>query len=143
VHLSRGDTTLIVSVCAGILTGSWANYQLGNMKASELAPPYAVIWPSVDMVGCALLRTVLGFCGVVAVRAAGKSLSYAVLCALLGSDRDQLRRSEDSLRNADKITVELCYKYFTYAMIGFNTTYVFPNVFKLLRINRPTYYTEI
>ncbi|CAG9785376.1 unnamed protein product [Diatraea saccharalis] len=140
---TRGDTTMIVSVCAGILGGSWCNYRAGNMAASALAPPYAVIWPSVEMAGCALLRTVLGFCGVLATRAAGKSVSYATVCALLGKDKNELRDSENSLDNKNKILVELCYKYFTYGMIGFNTTYVFPNVFELLQINRPTYYTEI
>lgn len=134
---------MIVSVCAGILIGSWTNYQLGNMAASPHAPPYKIIWPSVEMLGCTILRTILGFCGVLATRAIGKSFSYAVICALLGKDKNELRNSENSLDNKNKIIVELCYKYFTYGMIGFNTTYVFPNVFDLLRINRPTYYTEI
>ncbi|KAJ0175381.1 hypothetical protein K1T71_008540 [Dendrolimus kikuchii] len=113
------------------------------LLASELDPPYEIIWPSVQMGGCAILRTVLGLCGVVATRAIGKSLSYAVICALLGKDKNELRNSENSLDNKNKIIVELCYKYFTCGMIGFNTTYVFPNVFELLKINRPTYYTEI
>ncbi|CAB3250850.1 unnamed protein product [Arctia plantaginis] len=140
---TRGDTTMIVSVCAGILTGSWTNYQLGNMVASELDPPYEIIWPSKEMLGCTILRTILGFCGVLATRAFGKSVSYAFVCALLGKDKNELRNSENSLDNKNKIIVELSYKYFTCAMIGFNTTYVFPNVFALLKIDRPTYYTEI
>ncbi|CAG4966943.1 unnamed protein product [Colias eurytheme] len=140
---TRGDTTMIVSVCAGILIGSWTNYQLGNMAVSDKTPPYEIIWPSVEMFGCMLLRTILGFCGVLATRAFAKSFSYAFVCALLGKDKNELRNSEDSLDNKNKIFVECCYKYFTYGMIGFNTTYVFPNVFDLLMINRPTYYTEI
>ncbi|CAH2107928.1 unnamed protein product [Euphydryas editha] len=140
---TRGDTTMIVSVCAGILTGSWTNYQLGNMAASPLDPPYEIIWPSIEMFGCTLLRTTLGFCGVLATRALAKSFSYAFVCALLGKDKNELRNSENSLDNKNKIIVECSYKYFTYGLIGFNTTYVFPNVFDLLFINRPTYYTEI
>lgn len=140
---TRGDTTMIVSVCAGILTGSWTNYRLGNMTADDRGPPYRIIWPSVEMLGCTILRTTLGFCGVLATRAIGKSVSYAFICALLGKDKNELRNSEDSLDNKNKVTVELCYKYFTYAMVGFNTTFVFPNVFSLLSINRPTYYTEV
>ncbi|XP_021191169.2 sphingosine-1-phosphate phosphatase 1 [Helicoverpa armigera] len=140
---TRGDTTMIVSVCAGILTGAWTHYQLGNMAASPAAPPYQIIWPSYNMLGCTILRTILGFCGVLATRAIAKSLSYAFVCALLGKDKNELRNSEDSLDNKNKIIVELSYKYFTYGMIGFNTTYVFPRVFDLLKINRPTYYTEI
>ncbi|XP_073949106.1 sphingosine-1-phosphate phosphatase 2-like [Choristoneura fumiferana] len=140
---TRGDTTMIVSVCAGILTGSWTNYQLGHMTAAPLPPPYEIIWPSIEMLGLTILRTILGFCGVIATRAIGKSVSYAFVCALLGKDKNELRNSEDSLDNKNKIIVELCYKYFTCGMIGFNTTYVFPTVFDLLKINRPTYYTEI
>ncbi|CAK1601426.1 unnamed protein product [Parnassius mnemosyne] len=140
---TRGDTTMIVSVCAGILTGSWTNYQLGNMVASSADPPYEIIWPSIEMLGCTILRTILGFCGVLATRAIAKSVSYAFVCALLGKDKNELRNSEDSLDNKNKIIVELCYKYFTCGLIGFNTTYVFPNVFHLLQINRPTYYTEV
>ncbi|XP_063533562.1 sphingosine-1-phosphate phosphatase 1-like [Cydia strobilella] len=140
---TRGDTTMIVSVCAGILTGSWTNYQLGNLAPASTPPPYTIIWPSIDMLGNTILRTILGFCGVVATRAIGKSVSYAFICALLGKDKNELRNSENSLDNKNKIIVELCYKYFTCGMIGFNTVFVFPNVFYLLRINRPTYYTEI
>ncbi|XP_045447648.1 sphingosine-1-phosphate phosphatase 2-like [Melitaea cinxia] len=140
---TRGDTTMIVSVCAGILTGSWTNYQLGNMVASPLDPPYEIIWPSIEMFGCTLLRTTLGFCGVLATRALAKSFSYGFVCALLGKDKNELRNSENSLDNKNKIIVECSYKYFTYGLIGFNTTYIFPNVFDLLFINRPTYYTEI
>lgn len=134
---------MIVSVCAGILAGSWTNYLVGNMAPPPSAPPYAVIWPSVEMLGLTLLRTTLGFCGVLATRAIAKSLSYAFVCALLGKDKNQLRDSADSLDNYNKIVVELSYKYFTYGLIGFNTTCLFPNVFDLLKINRPTYYTEI
>lgn len=134
---------MIVSVCAGILTGAWTNYKLGNMVASEEDPPYEIIWPSIPMLGCTILRTVLGFCGILATRAIAKSLSYAFVCALLGKDKNELRNSENSLDNKNKIIVELSYKYFMCAMIGFNTIYICPNVFELLMINRPTYYTEI
>lgn len=54
------------------------------------------------------------------------------LCALLGKDKNELRNSENTLENRDKTIVELCYKYFTCGMIGFNTLYLLPNVFKLL-----------
>ncbi|CAG9578089.1 unnamed protein product [Danaus chrysippus] len=140
---TRGDTTMIVSVCAGLLVGAWVNFQCGHMSPSPSPPPYTIIWPSVDMLGCTLLRTTLGLCGVLATRAIAKSFSYALICALLGKDKNELRNSADSLDNKNKIFVECCYKYFTYGLIGFNTTYVFPNVFELLLINRPTYYTEI
>lgn len=140
---TRGDTTMIVSVCAGILIGAWANYQLGHMTAAPDKPPYEIIWPSTPMLGCTILRTVLGLCGVLATRAIAKSFSYAFVCAILGKDKNELRNSENSLDNKNKIIVELSYKYFTYGMIGFNTLFIFPTVFNLIGIDRPTFYTEI
>ncbi|XP_077285829.1 sphingosine-1-phosphate phosphatase 1-like [Arctopsyche grandis] len=140
---TRGDTTMVVSVCAGIQIGAWTNYQLGHMIASSTIPPYKIIWPSYDMLGLAILRTILGFCGVIATRAIAKSISYAFVCALLGKDKNELRNSENSLENKNKIIVELSYKYFTCAMIGFNSLFLLPNVFKLVGIERPTFYTEI
>lgn len=138
-----GDTTMTVSVCAGLQIGSWLNYQLGTMRPPDTLPPYAILWPSYAMLGLMLLRTVLGLCAVLATRAIGKSVSYAVVCAALGRDANELRRSEDSLQNRDKILVELCYKYFACAMIGFNTVALLPQVFRLLGIGRPDFYTEM
>lgn len=139
---TRGDTTLTVSVCAGIQIGAWLTYQLGNMVPPLSPPPYEIIWPSHAQLGCMVLRTVLGLCCVVATRAIGKSISYGFVCALLGRDKNELRNSENSLENKHKIIVELSYKYFTYGMIGFITQYLLPSVFKLLQIGRPDFYTE-
>lgn len=139
---TRGDTTLTVSVTAGIQIGAWITYQMGNMVPPALPPPYEIIWPSYTQLGCIMLRTVLGMCCVMATRAIGKSVSYGFVCALLGRDKNELRNSENSLQNKHKIIVELSYKYFTYGMIGLITQYIVPNVFKLLEIGRPDFYTE-
>lgn len=140
---TRGDTALTVSVCAGLQIGAWLHYILGDFQPPANPPPYEIIWPSYAMLGMLLLRTVLGLCCVVATRAFGKSISYAFVCFLLGRDQNELRRSENTLQNKNKIIVELSYKFFTCGMIGFNTQYLLPNVFKLLRIGRPDFYTEI
>ncbi|XP_058815818.1 sphingosine-1-phosphate phosphatase 2-like [Topomyia yanbarensis] len=140
---TRGDTTLTVSVCAGIEIGAWLHYMLGDISSPVNPPPYEIIWPSYAMLGMLLLRTVLGLCCIVATRAFGKSISYAFVCFLLGRDKNELRRSENTLENKNKIIVELSYKFFTYGMIGFNTQYLLPKVFKLLKIGRPDFYTEV
>lgn len=139
----RGDTTLIVSVATGIHIGAWCNYQLGYMQPASTAPPYMIIWPTYGMLGLSLLRTVLGLCGVIATRAIGKSISYGFVCILLGKDKNELRNSPNSLENRDKTIVELSYKYFTFGLIGVNIQYLLPNVFKMLNIHRPDFYTEI
>lgn len=95
------------------------------------------------MLGMLILRTVIGLCCVLATRAIGKSVSYALLCSILGRDKTELIRSENTLENKDKIFVELSYKFITYGLIGFNLQYLLPNVFKFLGIGRPDFYTEV
>uniref|UniRef100_A0A182JYB0 Phosphatidic acid phosphatase type 2/haloperoxidase domain-containing protein n=1 Tax=Anopheles christyi TaxID=43041 RepID=A0A182JYB0_9DIPT len=140
---TRGDTALTSSVCAGIEIGAWLHYHLGEFQQPAQPPPYEIIWPSYSMLGLLLLRTVLGLCCIVASRAFAKSISYAFVCFILGRDKNELRQSEDTLENKNKIIVELSYKWFTYGVIGFNTQYLLPSVFKLLNIGRPDFYTEI
>lgn len=132
-----------ISITAGLQIGSWIHYQLGNMVPATISPPYQIIWPTYQMLGLIILRTVLGLCCILATRAIAKSISYGFVCALLGKDKNELRNSASTLENRDKTIVELCYKYFTYGMIGINITYLLPNVFKLLGIGRPDFYTEI
>ena len=140
---TRGDTTLCVGLYAGIAVGAWINYQLGYIEEPILRPPYPVIWPSHAMWGQLLLRTVLGLCCVLATKAVGKTVCYAVACAFLGRDRTELIKSENSLENKAKIFVDLSSKFTMTLMIGINIQYLLPNVFKLIGIGRPDFYTEI
>lgn len=134
---------MILSVCVGIHIGAWLNFQTGIMYPPELTPPYTIIWPSYTMLGCVLLRTFLGFLGVLVTRQLAKMYSYGILCALLRKDINSLKQSENTLQNKHKTIVELGCKYVTCAMIGFNTMYLLPHLFRLLRIERLTFYTEI
>ncbi|KAF5296659.1 hypothetical protein FQR65_LT10199 [Abscondita terminalis] len=140
---TRGDTTMIVSVCVGLLLGSWLNYQTGKMRVSELNPPYTIIWPSLLMIGCLLLRTLIGFLLVFLTKQLANNICYNFLCTLLREDVDLLKKSENSLDNLHKNFVDLVCKYVTCALIGFNTVFLIPYVFRLFRIERPTFYTEI
>lgn len=140
---TRGDTTMVVSVTAGVHVGAWLNYWTGAMSAPALPPPYRVIWPSYSMLGRMILRTILGFCSVIATKAIFKSLSYATMCAILKVNPTELMESEYYLENRNKILVDLVYKYITCFMIGVNTVYLLPNVFSMIGIERPTFYTEM
>ncbi|PNF35891.1 Sphingosine-1-phosphate phosphatase 1 [Cryptotermes secundus] len=140
---TRGDTTMVLSVCVGVHVGAWTNYQLGVLSESPDSPPYAIIWPSYEMLGLSALRTVIGFCCIVATRALCKSASYATVCTLLRLNSRELQQSQNSIKNRQKITVELSYTFITYALLGFNTVYLLPSVFRLMSIERPTFYTEI
>lgn len=140
---TRGDTTMCVALYAGIQLGAWLNYQLSYIHESTLIPPYPIIWPSHAMLGQLLLRTVIGICCVLATRALGKSMVFALACAFLGRDKTELIQSENSLKNTHKIFVDLSSKYAMAFMIGLNIQYLMPNVFKLIHIGRPDFYTEI
>lgn len=140
----RGDTAMIVSVCVGVQIGSWLNYQTGIMvPTEEFTAPYIIMWPSYSMLGCLILRTIIGFIFVLLTRQIFKNGTYHFLCTLLKEDAQNLKRSENTLQNKHKTFVELSCKYVYCAMIGFNTLYLLPLLFKFLRIERPTFYTEI
>ncbi|XP_047347428.1 sphingosine-1-phosphate phosphatase 1-like isoform X2 [Vespa velutina] len=140
---TRGDTTMVVSVTAGVHAGAWLNYKTGALSLSLLPPPYDIIWPSYRMSGCMILRTILGFSSVIGTKAICKSLCYTVICAVLKVNPNELMESENYLENKRKIFTDLVYKYLTCFMIGVNTVYLLPNVFTIIGIERPTFYTEL
>ncbi|XP_076655004.1 sphingosine-1-phosphate phosphatase 2 [Halictus rubicundus] len=140
---TRGDTSMVVSVTTGVHVGAWLNYKTGAMITPTQTPPYHILWPSYAMFGCLILRTILGFCSILATRAVCKSLSYGTMCAILKVSAKDLMKSENSLENKSKVLVDLVYKYLTCFMIGVNTVYLLPNVFTMIGIERPTFYTEI
>lgn len=140
---TRGDTTMTISVCAGLQIGAWLTYQLGASHATPPTEPHEIIWPTYQMIGHLILRTVFGMCCIMATRAIGKSITYAMACAALGKDKNEVRNSPSSLQNKIKTIVELSHTYLTYGLIGINTHYFLPIVFKLIGIGRPDFYTEI
>lgn len=90
--------------------------------------------------GNGALRTVIGLCSIIATIAVCKSAQHAILRCTLRTDIRLAERTQHStLRN----TVELTCKYLSYIVLGFNILYLMPNVFKMLNIERPTFYTEM
>ncbi|KAK4292815.1 hypothetical protein Pmani_034442 [Petrolisthes manimaculis] len=140
---ARGDTTVIVGVGCGSLLGSWLNYQTGVIREPSLPPPYTIIWPSLNMVGLTLLRTILGLVVIVAVKAIFKSLSFATICALLQVRAEDYVNKTGTLTSRHRLVVELFYKFITYIAIGFTVVYTAPMAFRLIGIERPTFYTEV
>jgi len=49
----RGDTTLILATCAGLLTGGWLNVKLGIQDDIRVMNPInnSVSWPSINYLG--------------------------------------------------------------------------------------------
>lgn len=48
-----------------------------------------------------------------------------------------------SLTSRRRLVVELFYKFITYIAIGFTVVYTGPMTFRLVGIERPTFYTEV
>ncbi|XP_060821474.1 sphingosine-1-phosphate phosphatase 1-like [Bombus pascuorum] len=140
---TRGDTTMVVSVTTGVHLGAWLNYNTGAMIAPTKSPPYDIIWPTYPMFGCMILRTILGFSSILVTRAVCKSLCYRIMCAILRINSEDLMKSQNYSEDNNKVLVDLVHKYVTCFMIGVNTVYLLPNVFSIIGIERPTFYTEI
>ncbi|KAL2716899.1 sphingosine-1-phosphate phosphatase 1-like isoform X1 [Vespula squamosa] len=140
---TRGDTTMVVSVTAGVHAGTWLNYKAGLLSFSFLSLPYDIVWPSYRKLGYMILRTVIGFFSVIGTKAICKSLCYTIICAILKVDSNELMRSENYLENKKKIFTDLVYKYLTCFIIGINTVFCLPNAFAVIGIERSIFHTEL
>lgn len=140
---TRGDTTMVVSVTTGVHLGAWLNYISGFMVPPTESPPYYITWPSYSAFACLILRTILGFCSVLLTRAVCKSVTYGTMCAILKINSKDLMESRNYSGDKNKVLVDLVHKYVTCFMIGIDTVYLLPNVFTMIGIERPSFYTEM
>lgn len=133
---ARGDTTVILAVCGGIGLGHWVCFQYGLMERATTPPPYDIIPPSWTWFGQMLMRLSIGVVILFSTRAIMKIIMYNVLRIVTGT-------SEEGMKSHQKLIVELPYKFCTYTMIAVSSVYLAPQVFRLMGIERPTYFTEI
>jgi len=134
---------MVVSFTAGIHAGTWLNYFTGVLRASQSLPPYHIVWPTYSTLGHMILRTVLGFSGVLATKAFYKFLIYVTICGILQINWRELMKCQDYSNNQNKVFVDLVYKYVACFMIGLNTVYLMPQVFGMIGMERSAFYTEI
>lgn len=134
---------MVVSVTSGVHFGSWLNFTTGALSESLLSPPYEINWPTYQTLALIIFRTIFGFCCVIFLRGVCKSLSYSAMCAILRINSKDLIKSENSLKNKNKVIVDLFYKYVTYFMVGFNIAYLMPKIFSIIGIGRNTFYNEM
>lgn len=133
---ARGDTCVIMGAGAGILLGSWLNYQLGIIKGPGLPPPFPIMWPGFNVFGLALLRAAIGILCILAARGVGKVVVFSIVCYLHKCDpTDAKTRTQAS--------VEVPYKLITYLGMGLTITFLSPLVFRMLSIERVTMFTEV
>ena len=131
---------MILGSASGIQLGAWLSYQLGSIRGPPVKPPYPIIYPSYEMLGLCLLRTIIGLVLVVATRAITKSLSYATMRALVKLRKE--KKEKDDVANSE-LFVKIGCKLITYTAIGINIMWFSPAVFRMLGIERPTFHTEI
>jgi sphingosine-1-phosphate phosphatase 1 len=134
---AREDTAVILGSAMGLYLGAWMSYQMGSIRGPPIKPPYSILWPSFEMLGTSLLRTVIGLVTVVATRALAKPLGRTVIRTVLLLVKDNVKEEEI------EANVKLGTKLFTYGLVGVDVTWLAPAVFRLLTIERPTFHTEI
>ena len=132
-NTARGDTTIIMGVGAGIAVASWINHQQGYLVPSEANLPLKVMMPDVQWFGHVVLRMLLGGSMLVATRLIVKRGTYRVTCHLLGLDYKTISKER---YEAQRLVLELPYKYITYFVMGIIAVYVTPIVFRYLDIDR-------
>lgn len=140
---TRSDTAMVVSVTAGIHVGAWLNYCTGILRASQSLSPLHIVWPTYSMLGRLIIRTALGFSGIIATKVLCKFLIYITICGILQINWRELMKCQDYNGNQNKVFVDLVYKYTYCFMIGINTVYLLPQVFSMIGVDRPAFYTEM
>ncbi|XP_011173400.1 sphingosine-1-phosphate phosphatase 1 isoform X1 [Solenopsis invicta] len=140
---TRSDTAMVVSVAAGLHAGAWLNYYSGLLRVSQSSLPFHIVWPTYSTFSHLIIRTVLGFSGVIATKYFCKSFSYITICGILQINWKELMKCQDYNSNQIKVFVDLVYKYLSCFMIGLNTVYLLPQVFNMIGIDRPAFYSEI
>jgi len=133
---ARGDTCVIMGAGAGILLGSWLNYQLGIIKGPGLPPPFPIMWPGYQVCGLALLRAAIGILCIVSARGLGKLAVFSIVCYMRNLD-------PSDPKTRVKTSVEVPLQLITYLGMGFTITFLSPMIFRLLSIERVTMFTEV
>ena len=133
---ARGDTTVILAACAGTGLGHWFSFQYGFMHRCTEPPPYEIIYPTWLWFGQIWARLVIGVVILFATRAIMKSLVFSVLGLITGLNKVQLKAQQS-------LSVEIPDKFIVYCSIAFNTVYLAPQIFRILGIERETFFTEI
>ena len=133
---ARGDTNVIIGAGAGILFGSWLNYQLGIVKGPAGEPPFPIIWPGFDVAILAILRAVIGIVCMGGARFFGKTIGLRLPCYLRGLDVNDAEVRK-------RASVEVPFKLVTYVSVGITITFLSPCVFRRLNIERETMFTEV
>lgn len=124
---SRGDTVIILGVGAGVHCATWFGSYYGFDWDATGDLPQQLILPSLSDARVALIRYAIGMALILSVRFVAKYASLVVIChAASISTKDKLSRR--------RTEVEVPYKFFTYACVGFCTNFIVPLLLERLGI---------
>lgn len=135
---TRGDTTIILATCVGIQIAAWLNYRQYSVEYPPLLPPYELNLPEWRELGFVVIRTLLGYLGIV--------ISFLIFEFVNKGFDWMLTRMKVTIRDVHTKRriprIDLIYKYLTYSTTSFQIVYLFPLIFQYLNINRSNYYWE-
>ncbi|KAG5675158.1 hypothetical protein PVAND_005084 [Polypedilum vanderplanki] len=137
---TKGDTISIAGVFVGVEIGHWLNYQMGYLNDSDVTLPLSLDFSNLIALG---LRTVICLAIAGGSEFIGKIISYSLLCFYFNEDGKALKNAPNTVDNRRKNFIDLSTKFLTYFLLGFNTLFVTPLIFKYFNIQRNSFYTEI
>lgn len=134
-NTAKGDTATVVSVGSGISVGTWVNYHLGYVLASEAIEPLQIPAFNIWWLILALTRSVIGVSILVIVRSIIKPVSIVAFSKLYNVDVKDV----DTQR---KMGMEKPQKYVAYFIVAFCAVYLVPYVLRYLGLMRMSFYSE-
>lgn len=137
---TKGDTTLILATCAGLLTGGWLNVKLGIQDDIRVINPInnLVSWPSINYLGVIVIRSCLGYGCIVLLFLIIKYFLCVIDKILIKSG---MKIFDDVLKRHIPL-LDIAYKYFTFYLVSLNIFILIPFLQKLLFVPRESFYHE-
>ncbi|XP_050443069.1 sphingosine-1-phosphate phosphatase 2-like [Adelges cooleyi] len=137
---TKGDTSLILGTCAGILTGGWLLVTLGIQNEYRALNPTNnhVDWPSLKDIGMIVIRSGLGY-ACIAVSFLIVKYVFVVVDVLLTKCGVTVT---DSNLNRHIAVLDNTYKYLTFYLVSGVTIFVIPLLQRELHVQRLSFYNE-
>jgi len=137
---TKGDTTLILGTCAGILTGGWLIVTLDIQNDFRVINPInnPIYWPSLYDIGVIVARSCLGYVCIVLLFLIIKYILCIVDVILIKSG---LTIMDEVLKRHIPV-LDITYKYLTFYLVSFNILFLIPLFQKMLHVERLSFYHE-
>jgi len=137
---TKGDTTLILGTCAGILTGGWLIVKLRIQDDIRVMNPInnSISWPSINDLGVIVIRSALGYGCIVMLFLIIKYFLCVIDKILIKSG---MKIIDDVLKRHIPL-LDITYKYLTFYLVSFNIIFLIPFFQSLLFVSRESFYHE-